>query len=373
MSEPKSLDFLRELSEAFGPSGFERDVARLVKRYVEPFCDHIETDKLGSLLFSRQAAADGPVVLVPGHMDEVGFIISGVDPRGLLSFNPIGGWFDQVLLAQRVLVRTRQQMLRGVIAAKPPHLLDPDERNKLVKQDKMFIDVGASNKREAEAMGVRIGDPVVPESSFCTIDKPRFENDEPKGQATLCMGKAFDDRIGVYMAAEVLRRIVARGVELPNRLVGAATVQEEVGLRGARTAAWLAQPDVCLTLEVDIARDVTGTDQDPGAVMMGRGPTILTFDATMVPNQPLKELVIDTAEREKIPYQLSQLRRGGTDAGVIHRSAAGCPSLVLGVPTRHIHSHVGILSLDDVEHCIELVIAVVCQLDRATVDGLTSL
>jgi putative aminopeptidase FrvX len=368
-----SVEFLQELSEAFGPSGFETEPARVVKRFVEPFSDEIRTDKLGSLLFSKRGTSDGPVVLIPGHIDEVGFVVGGVDARGFLAFNPVGGWFDQVLLAQRVLVRTRRGTLPGVIAAKPPHLLDPEERKKLVPQDKMFIDIGASNRDEVRAMGVRIGDPVVPDSGFRTLDKPVFVDGEQQGETTLCMGKAFDDRVGAFMAAEVVRRLAADGLSHPNTVVGAATVQEEVGLRGAGTTAWVVQPDVCLTLEVDIARDVPGMDDDACPVTMGGGPSVLTFDASMVPNQPLKELVLDTAEQEAITVQLSQMRRGGTDAGIIHKTHAGCPSIVLGVPTRHIHSHVGLLCLDDVERCIELVLAVVRRLDAATVAGFTAL
>ena len=375
MFRQSATDFLKQLSEAFGPSGFESEPARLLKHYVAPHCDEVRTDKLGSLLFTRRGSdPDGPTVLLPGHIDEVGFIVCGVNKQGFLAFNPVGGWFDQVLLAQRVLVRTRERrLLPGVIAAKPPHLLEPDERNRVVKQEKMFIDIGASNREEAEAMGVCIGDPIVPDSRFSMMTKPVFEEKKQTGEAILCMGKAFDDRVGAFMAAEVVRRLAEESIDHPNTVVGAGTAQEEVGLRGARTTAWLAEPDVCLTLEVDIAKDVAGVEQDAAPVNMGGGPTILTFDSSMVPNQGLLELVIETARAGQIPYQLSQIRRGGTDAGVIHISHAGCPSVVLGVPTRHIHSHVAILSLDDVERCIELVLAVVQRLDRATVDGFTAI
>jgi endoglucanase len=375
MIPQSAIDFLKQLSEAFGPSGFEREPARLLRDYVQPHCDEVRTDKLGSLLFSKRGSAkDGPTVLLPGHIDEVGFIVSGINKQGFLSFNPVGGWFDQVLLAQRVLIRTRERgVLRGVIAAKPPHLLEPEERNKVVKQAKMFIDIGASCREEAAAMGVQIGDPIVPDSYFSTVTKPVFEDKEPRGETTLCMGKAFDDRIGAFVAAEVVRRLAVDGVDHPNTVVGAGTVQEEVGLRGARTTAHLAEPDVCLTLEVDIAKDVAGVDQETAPIKMGKGATILTFDSSMVPNQALLEFVIATARDAGVPHQLSQIRRGGTDAGVIHISHAGCPSVVLGVPTRHIHSHVAILSLDDVESCVRLVLEAVKKLDRATVDSFTAL
>lgn len=372
MFEQRSIDFLKQLSEAFGPPGFEREPVRLLRDYVAPYCDEAKTDKLGSLLFSRRGAADEPVVLLPGHIDEVGFIVAGINKLGFLTFNPVGGWFDQVLLAQRVRIRTREGELPGVIAAKPPHALDPEERRKVVKQEKMFIDIGASSRLEAAAMGVRIGDPIVPDSRFSTLVKPVFDEKVRKGEATLCMGKAFDDRVGVFVAAEVVRRLSEGQVAHPNTVIGAGTAQEEVGLRGARTTAWMAEPDVCIVLEADIANDVAGMDQDTSPIRLGGGPTILTYDSSMVPNQGLKELVIDTAEAEKIPYQLSQIRRGGTDAGVIHISGPGCPSTVLGVPTRHIHSHVALVNLDDIERCIELVVATVKQLDAGTVESFTA-
>ena len=373
MLRHESVEFLRRLSDAFGPSGFEREPARILKDYVAPFCDQVITDKLGSVLFSKRGCAEGPVVLLPGHIDEVGFVVSGISKEGFLSFTTVGGWFDQVLLAQRVSVRTEKGSLTGVVSSKPPHILPPEERDKVVKADKMFIDIGASSKEEAVEMGVRVGDPVVPDSRFTTIVKPVIEEGTAKGEATLAMGKAFDDRIGAFVAAEVIRRLVEEKLDHPNTVVGAGTVQEEVGLRGARTTAWLADPDVCLTLEVDISQDIPGVDPDRALVKMGKGPTVLTYDSSMVPNQALKELVISTATERGIPCQLSLMARGGTDAGVIHLTRVGCPSVVLGVPTRHIHSHVGILSLDDVTNLVDLVVALVQKLDQQTVAGLTAL
>jgi putative aminopeptidase FrvX len=364
--DAKALDFLARLCDSFGPSGFERDALRCVKEYVEGFSDAVTQDKLGSLLFESRGSSDRPVILLAGHVDEVGFIVSGVNDKGYLTFTPLGGWFDQVLLTQRVIVRTRAGDREGVIASKPPHLLEPDERSKVITKDKMFIDIGCSNKKEAEALGVRTGDPVVPASRFSVLRK-----EAGAGPVELGLGKAFDDRVGAFVAAEVVRRLGREGTAHPNRVVGAATVQEEVGLRGAATAGWMAEPDVVLTLEVDIAGDVPGIEPHQAAAAMGKGPTIVTYDASMIPNQALKELAIATAEEQGIPYQLTSLARGGTDGGAIHKLRGGCPGLVIGVPTRHIHSHVGILSLDDVERCVSLVLEVTKKLDSRTVEGLT--
>ncbi|TET30471.1 M42 family peptidase [Candidatus Aerophobetes bacterium] len=369
----KSLQFLERLCNAFGPAGFEREPIKITREYIKSYVDEITYDKLGSLVFKKMGQSRTPVVLLPGHVDEIGFVISGINESGYLTFNTLGGWFSQVLLGQRVKIRTNKGEMEGIIAAKPPHLLPREQREKVVTKDKMFIDIGCANLDEAKEMGVRIGDPAVPDSRFSLMEKVVFKEGKKKGKVKLAIGKAFDDRIGVFVAAEVIRILFEERIEHPNTVLGAATTQEEVGLRGARTTAYVAKPDVCITLEVDISGDVPGIKPHQAPAKMGRGPSILTFDATMIPNQPLKETVIGVAEENKIPYQLSQTSRGGTDAGAIHIHGVGCPSLVVGVPTRHIHSHAGILSLEDVENCIKLIIEVVKKLDEKTVDEFTSI
>ncbi len=369
----ESMKFLEELTNCFGPSGFEKEPARIVKGYVSKYCDGITTDKLGSLLFTKKGSAEKPVVLLPGHVDEVGFMISSINKAGFLTFNPLGGWFDQVLLGQRVKVKTAKGIIPGIIAAKPPHLLSAEERGKVVTKDKMFIDIGASNENEAKEMGVRLGNPVMPDSCFSTIEKKIFRDGKKKGSDTIAIGKAFDDRIGTFIAAEVVRTLSVQKIKHPNTVVGAATTQEEVGLRGARTTAHVVNPDVCLTLEVDIAGDVPGIEPSEAPTKMGLGPSITTYDSSMIPNQELLEFVLSTADRSKIPYQLSQIARGGTDAGIIHISNAGCPSLVIGVPTRHIHAHAGLLSLSDTENAIKLLVEVIKKMDRKKVDSFTEI
>lgn len=371
--DKQSVRFLEELCNSFGPTGFEREPARIVKEYVSRYADNISRDNLGSLLFHKRGTADKPVVLVPGHVDEVGFIVSYVNKEGFLTFNPLGGWFDQVLLGQRVKVRTAKGDIQGVIAAKPPHLLDKEERGKIVAKEKMFIDIGASNEEEAKEMGVKIGCPIMPDSVFSTIEKKVFKDGKRKGKDTIALGKAFDDRIGAFVAVEAVRRLREEKVKHPNTVIGAATTQEEEGLRGARTTAFVTKPDVCLTLEVAIAGDVPGVEPHQAPSKLGLGPTIYTYDSTMIPNQELLSLVASVAEKSRIPHQLSHIARGGTDAGIIHMSNAGCPSVVIGVPTRHIHAHAGMLSLSDTENCIRLVVEVIKRLDRKTVNSFTEI
>jgi endoglucanase len=313
-------------------------------------------------VFKKAGDAERPHVLLAGHVDELGFIITGVEKQtGFLTFSPLGGWFDQVLLGQRVVVRTSRGDLLGVISSKPPHILPPEELDKVVKKDKMFIDVGATSKEDAEKMGVRIGDPVVPWSPFA-----------PLRNGKMAMAKAFDDRIGVFVAMQVLRGLKQDRVRHPNTVFGAATVMEEVGLRGATTVSHLVDPDVGLVLEVDIAGDVPEIKPQDAPSRLGKGPSILTFDASMIPNPALKEFVIETAKENGIPHQLSFVAKGGTDAGRIHIHKIGCPSIVIGVPTRHIHSHAGLLSLEDVENAVRLTLELVKKLDSKTAKSLTA-
>ncbi|MCK5631966.1 M42 family metallopeptidase [Candidatus Bathyarchaeota archaeon] len=363
MFDETALGLLKSLCESFGPSGFERETARIVKSHVKSYSDKVFSDKLGSIIFQRLGEAERPRVLVAGHIDEVGFVVAGIARKtGFLKFSPLGGWWDQVLLTQRVTIRTRKGDIFGVIAAKPPHLLSEDERRKVVKKEAMFIDVGASKKEEAEELGVRIGDPVVPWSPFSLI-----------GNGEIAVGKAFDDRIGAFVAMQMIEALNRNKTPHPNNVYGAATVQEEVGLRGATTVAHVVDPDVAIIVEVDISGDLPGIKPHDVPAKMGKGPSILTFDRSMIPNQPLKDFTINTAEENGIPYQLSSISRGGTDAGRVHLNRAGCPSIVIGVPTRHIHSHVGMLNLTDTENTVKLVTAMVKKLDSETVKSFSTI
>lgn len=358
--DKRALKLMAEMMDAFGPSGFEREINRIVKKEVEPYVDEIFTDKLGSVAF--QLNGDGPKVLLAGHTDEIGFIISSVTKEGFLTFNQLGGWWDQVLLAQKVIIRGKKGDVIGIIASKPPHIIPMEERKKVVVKRNMFIDIGVCSKEEVEEAGIRVGDPVVPWSPFQTL------HDGKVG-----MGKAFDDRIGAFVIMEAMRRIKEQGIEHPNVIIGAATVQEEVGLRGAQTMAQTVNPDVAIVVEVDIAGDVPGIKPHEAATKMGAGPGMITYDRSMIPNQGLKEFVLDTASQAQIPVQLSQMAGGGTDAGRIHLNSSGCPSIVLTVPTRHIHSHIGLLSLKDTENMIRLIVELLRKLDWDTVKGFSEL
>ncbi len=376
--EEINLKLLEELSKSFGPSGFEREIQRKLKNYVKTFSKSILQDKTGTLIFTAEGEVKEPKIMIAGHVDEIGFQVSAITKEGYLKFHQLGGWWDQTLLSQRVTIKTLEgNLIPGIIAAKPPHILETEERKKVVTKNKMFIDVGCTKKEEVEELGIRIGDPIVPDSKFEIWKRPRIEKEkgEIKNKETvkLAVGKAFDDRAGALIAAEIIRKLNEQNINHPNTVYGAATVQEEVGLRGAKTAAQMIKPDIGIALEVDIAGDVPGVDPVKAPAKMGKGPSILTYDRTMIPNPRFRDFVIKTAEELKIPYQLSLVPGGGTDAGVIHLTEMGCPSIVIGIPTRHIHAHNGIIDLKDIKNAIKLIIEIIKKLDEKTVESFTTI
>ena len=355
----EQLQMLKDLTDAKGIPGNEREAREVMKRYIEPFADSIDYDGLGSLIAEKKGSAEGPRVLVAGHLDEVGFMISKIDDKGFLSFQTVGGWWSQVMLAQRVTIVTRDgRELTGVIGSKPPHILSAEARKKPVDIKDMFIDIGASSKEEAMEWGVRPGDMVAPYFEFTVMNNPDY-----------LLAKAWDNRIGCAIAIDVLRKL--KDEQHPNTVFSAGAVQEEIGLRGARTVAAKVKPDSGFAVDVGIAGDTPGISSKEATGKMGDGPQIVLFDASMVSHKGLRDLVVDTAEEQGIPYQFETIPGGGTDAGSIHLANEGVPSLAICIPTRYIHSHSAILHKKDYEHAVQLLVAVIKKLDRETVDRLT--
>lgn len=352
------LALLKELSEAHGAPGNEGAVSKIIARHVKGLAA-VTTDRLGSIICAKKGSSASPRVMLPGHMDEIGFMVSAITKEGFLKFAPLGGWWTQVMLAQKVRVETSKGAVVGVTCSVPPHILPKEEREKPVTVDKMAIDVGASSAKEAsEVFGIRPGDSVTPVFAM-----------EPMANPKMLLGKAWDDRVGVAIFIEVLRRL--QGVRHPNTVFGVGTVQEEVGLRGARTSAHAVNPDVCIVLDVGIADDVPGVKGDEKMGRLGSGPQITVADHGMIPNRRLRDLTIDLAKEHGIPVQFQLLMGGATDGGAVHVHDIGVPTLYLGIPTRYIHSHSGIIHADDFDHTIELVFQLVKALDAKTVKGLT--
>jgi putative aminopeptidase FrvX len=349
---------LKELTESDGVAGYEGETRRVIKKHFEPFGEILE-DKLGSLICRKNSLVQEPKVILVGHMDEIGFMVKLITKEGFVRFTPLGGWWDQVLLGHRVRIRTNKGSILGVIGAKPPHLLSEEERKKICEKKDMYIDIGATSQQEVEDAGIRVGDPVIPVSEFAVL---------PDVKAY--MAKAFDDRVGCALVITVLQRLTEK--EHPNAVFGVTTVQEEIGARGATTSVEVINPDVAIILETDIAGDVPGIKPEESAIKLGGGPTLVAYDARMIPNLKLRDMVIDVAKKLNIPLQMSAIEGGATDGGPIHLHRVGVPTVVLGVPTRHIHSHNTVLRRDDFDHTAALVTALVQGLDKEAVAALTS-
>lgn len=338
---------LRLFADAHGLSGYEDDVAALLKREMEPLVDEVRIDAMGNVIGTR--AGDGPAVMVAAHMDEIGLMVRHIDDDGYLRVVSVGGWFDQTILSQRVIIHGRDgTTLPGVVGSRPPHLMDAEERKKMVKLKDMFVDCGATSAADAAQMGVEIGSPITIDRELRTLG-----ND-------FVTGKALDNRAGVVMMLSALQRLKDQEVRATIQAVG--TVQEEVGLKGARTSAYGLSPDVAIATDVTIPGDHPGVTKSEAHVATGKGPSITLLDAggrgVIAPRSVVRWLR-ETAEEAGIPYQVNVGDGGNTDATAISITKAGVPCSVISVPARYIHSPVEVLSLRDLEQGAALIAAAI--------------
>ncbi|HOP07084.1 MAG TPA: M42 family metallopeptidase [candidate division Zixibacteria bacterium] len=348
----------KEMTEADGVPGFEDDIRKIMVRELKGNVDEILHDKMGSTVGRKKGTSDEPRVLVEGHMDEIGFMVKEITKEGFIKFLPLGGWWGHVALGQRMRVHTSKGMVIGVVGSTPPHLLDPKEREKVLGIEDMFIDVGTMEDYDiTKKLGVRVGDPITPDSQFTIL-----------GNKKNYLAKAFDNRMGCMVALDVVKSFGK--VKHPNTIYAGGSAQEEVGLRGAMTLAHLVDPDVCFTIDVGVAQDVPPKDYKK-VEKLGGGPSIFIYDASMVPNRRFRDLIIDTAEEKKIPYNLSYMARGGGDGGSIHKSQLGVPTIYIGPPTRYIHTHNAIMNRTDYDNTVKLVVEVIKKLDKKTVKSFT--
>lgn len=354
----ETLTMLKDLTDAKGIPGNEHEPREVMKKYIAPYADEVETDGLGSLIAKKTGEETGPKIMIAGHLDEVGFMITQIDDKGFLRFQTVGGWWSQVMLAQRVTIVTSKGDITGVIGSKPPHILSPEARKKPADIKDMFIDIGASSRDEAKEWGVRPGDMAVPYFEFTVMNNEK-----------LLLAKAWDNRIGCAIAIDVLKNL--KDENHPNVVYGVGTVQEEVGLRGAKTAGNKVQPDISIAVDVGIAGDTPGISEKEAQSKIGEGPQIILYDASMVSHKGLRDLVSGVADELGIPYQFDAIAGGGTDAGSTHLVGEGAPSLAITIATRYIHTHAGILHRADYENAVKLITEVVKRLDRKTVDQIT--
>ncbi len=360
MLEQKDEQLLIDLTSARGVPGNEEEVREVFKTYAKDYADEIIFDGLGSVIAKHGQDENSPRIFISGHMDEVGFMVTKITEKGFIEFQTLGGWWSQVMLAQQVEIKTREgKLIHGVIGCKPPHVLSVEARNKPYDIKDMFIDVGGSSEEEVKSWGVRPGDMITPYIEYKRLNDSKF-----------LLAKAWDNRVGTAVALRVLENLAKDGH--PNQLFAGSDVMEEVGLRGARTSTYLANPEIAFALDTGTAGDTPGMTPKEADSVLGKGPQILIFDASMVPHKKLLNFVTDVAEELEIPFQYTVIAGGGTDAGQMHLTRQGIPSLAITVPVRYLHSHTSVIHEDDYLNTVKLVTEVVRRLDRTTVDQILS-
>lgn len=338
-----NFDLLKRLCETPGVSGREEQMRKLVAAELRPLTDTIESDNMGNVIAVKDGSGEGPKVMIAAHIDEIGFLVKHIDDNGFIRLLPVGGWDPRAMMAQRVLVHGfAGAVLRGALmpGVKPTHLLTAEEAAKPLKTEDYFVDLGLSVQTVKEQ--VEVGDQV-------TMDRTA----ERVGNTVV--SKTLDNRLSVFVMIEALRKL--NGSHLTADIVAVATTQEEVGLRGATTAAYTLQPDIGIALDVTLAVDIPGSADAERVTQLGKGAAIKIFDSSLLCHPKLVRHFRDVAEANKINYQLEILPRGGTDAGGIQRSRGGVPSFTLSVPTRYIHTVNEMAHVDDIQAAIDLLAA----------------
>jgi endoglucanase len=347
-----TVSLLQRLADAPGPPGFEEPVRRIMVDEMTPMADSIRYDGVGSVI--AQSGSSGPRVMIDAHMDELGGMVRRVTPDGFISMQMLGGWLDQALIGQRWVIIGAKGPVRAVTGVRDIHVAPADERTKVFPRDGVFLDVGAKTAAEVAALGISPGDPVAPDAPFA----------EMNGTGNY-LGKGWDDRIGCAVLVEALRRVAH--TRHPNQLFFVATVQEEVGLRGAQTAAAVVKPDIGIALEGGITGDVPGDRPEETQAKLGAGPGLFLYDSSTLPNRRFVALVKDAARRNGSPLQLDLVQGYGDDSAEMQRSNGGVPTVNIVVPVRYTHVHNGIVNRQDFDRTVDLVVTLLKDLDTATV------
>jgi putative aminopeptidase FrvX len=346
----ETIELFRTLTNLHGAPGFEHEVRKFMKEQLSQYSDEIIQDKLGSIFGVKKGNGSGPRVMVAGHMDEVGFMIKRITENGMIQFQTLGGWSAGVLSAQKVVVHTLNGPINGVVSSTPPHLGGSDKPE--IKD--MLIDIGADSREHAKELGVRPGQMITPFNEFL------FTADNKK-----IISKAWDNRYGCGLSIELLKEL--QNETLPNILFSGATVQEEVGLRGAQTASNMINPDIFFALDASPANDITGDKTEFG--QLGKGVLLRIHDRSYITHRGMREFMLDTLETNNIPYQYF-VSAGGTDAGKVHLNNEGVPSVLVGICSRYIHSHSSMIHIDDYAAAKEALLKLVRSMDQSTLDSI---
>jgi endoglucanase len=332
------IKLIKKLSEAHGVPGSEDEVSAIIKAELEDYCE-VKHDIMGNLIAKKNGGKKK--IMVAAHMDEIGLMIRHIDEKGFIKFLTLGGFFDQTILNQSAVVHTKKGRLPGVVGSKPPHLMEEKEKDKPIKSKDMFIDVGAGDGKAVKKLGVSVGDHITFQVPFRELKNG------------LITGKAFDNRLGCAVMVEVMKNI-----ESKHTVYAVGTVQEEVGLKGARTSAYAIDPDIAIALDVAPAGDFPGTKPEEAMIELKKGPVITIADGKgrgIITHPNVRDSIIRTAEKRKLPYQLEVGEGGTTDATAIQLTKGGVLSGVVSVPTRYIHTPVEVASLLDIQNTVKLV------------------
>jgi endoglucanase len=350
-----TAQLLRDLSNAAGTSGFEEPVRKVVVDRAKAYTSDITYDGMGSVIAKH--GSSGPRIMLDAHLDELGGMVRRITPDGYLSMQMLGGWLDQALVDQRWTIIGDHGLVRAITGIRDVHYIGADERTRVFPRDSLLLDVGAKSAAEVRAMGIEVGSPIVPDSPF-----------EVMNGTGNYLGKAWDDRAGCAVVLEALRRLSA----LPhaNQVFFTFTTQEEVGLRGAHSAADAIKPDIGIAIEGGVTGDTPGAHPEESQVKLGAGPGLFLYDSSELPNRKFVALVKSTAAEKNLPLQFDLAQGYGDDSAEIQKSTMGVPTINLVVPVRYTHAHNGIMNRADFDHLVDLTVALIQKLDTAEVKRL---
>jgi putative aminopeptidase FrvX len=346
---------LQALADAPGPSGFEEPVRKIMVERMKPLAEKLSYDGLGSVIAVQ--GSSGPRIMVDAHMDELGGVVRRVSNDGYLTMQMLGGWLDQALVDQRWIIFGSKGPVRAITGIRDIHIVPQDERTKVYPRESIFLDVGAKNAAEVAAMGLEPGDPVAPDAPFAVMNGTQNY-----------LGKAWDDRVGCAVIIEAMKKLAH--APHPNQIFWVATVQEEIGLRGAHTSSDLVKPEIGIAIEGGVTRDAPKVGAEEAQELLGGGPAIFLYDSSALPNLKLVSLIKQTAKEKAIPLQTDLIQGYGDDSAEIQKSNGGAPTVNLVVPVRYTHSHNGIMNRGDFDKMVALLVAVLQKLDAKTVTNL---
>ena len=351
-AQDRTVDLLRLLANTAGAPGFEEPIRKVMVDQMRPFASSITFDGMGSIIATQ--GTTGPRIMVDAHMDELGGMVRRITPKGFLTMQMLGGWLDQALVDQRWVIIGSKGPVKAVTGIRDVHVVPADERTRVYSRDSLYLDVGATSDAEVRAMGISVGDPIVPDAPFEVLN----------GTGNY-LGKAWDDRVGCAVVVETMRRLAT--TPHPNQIVYAITTQEEIGLRGAHTAADVIKPELGIAIEGGITGDVFPGRPEETQAVLGGGPILFVYDSSALPNRKLSAVVKQTAADRKLPLQLDLVQGYGDDSAEIQKSNGGVPTVNLLVPARYTHAHNGVINRRDFDQMVELLVAMLQKLDAPAV------